>query len=193
MSVTIPRTSPRRGLTLIELLVTLALIGVLLGLVNAALAPVRMKAVRTACGANMRQIGVALFSYQADGDGKFPHALPVPHEEPGFFRLFPEMADHGSLPVVMDRYIDSESTIYFCPDNDTGNDVYGSGYLYSADDHMGRLYRDTVSPLLEEVPSREDDYPARPGQQWIWFPHGDTYNTLGRDGGITTYNHNLGR
>ena len=61
----------RRGVTLIELLVVVGVVGVLATLTLAAVQHVREAARATACRGNLRQIGVALHSYQSTF-GSFP-------------------------------------------------------------------------------------------------------------------------
>jgi prepilin-type N-terminal cleavage/methylation domain-containing protein len=57
--------SPRRGLTLIELIIVIAIIGVLLGLVLAAIPRVRETANRLSCQSHLRQLGIALHDHHA--------------------------------------------------------------------------------------------------------------------------------
>jgi len=60
-----------RGFTLVELLVVIAIIGTLVGLLLPAVQAARESARRSACGNNLKQIGLALHNYQ-DAKKSFP-------------------------------------------------------------------------------------------------------------------------
>lgn len=66
------RRPGRRGFTLIELLAVIGIIAVLIALLMPALNKARRSAQQTACQSNIRQIGLAFFTFAADHDGHLP-------------------------------------------------------------------------------------------------------------------------
>jgi prepilin-type N-terminal cleavage/methylation domain-containing protein len=68
---------PRRGLTLIELLVAVAIVGIVTGLVLSAARAARESARRTRCTGSLRQIGLALHHYH-EVNNAFPPGSVAP-------------------------------------------------------------------------------------------------------------------
>src|SRR5262245_32145381 len=89
-AATLPR---RRGFTLVELLVVLAVIATLVGLLFPVLAHARERARQMTCMSNLRQIGMAHLRYLEDWDEQLPYwwqAGPPRPEPLGSYTYWPE-------------------------------------------------------------------------------------------------------
>ena len=68
----------KRGFSLVELLVVVAIIVVLLALLFPSLKGARRLADKTACGSNLKQMGVGMTGHMMDNEGRYPA-----HRSPG--------------------------------------------------------------------------------------------------------------
>jgi prepilin-type N-terminal cleavage/methylation domain-containing protein len=101
----------QRGVTLIELLVVISIIGLLMALLLPAVQVARETARRMSCSNNLRQIGVALHSYESSHK-VFPPSSTSDVEQGGWILVFHDPHLHSwlslILPQVEDESLSSE-------------------------------------------------------------------------------------
>ena len=125
--------------TLVELLVVIGIIAILVGILVPTLSRARAASQRTACGAQLRDVGNLFQIYLQDARGRLPRLDPMPLRNP---RLFP--AD-PSLFDVFDPYTKGVRKIWTCPSDrlieadaytaagnfSTYAEAYGTSYEYN--------------------------------------------------------------
>lgn len=110
------------GFTLIELLIVISIIAVLASILLPAVSLVRNAARTSVCASNMRQIGIALGTYQTDNDGLLPPHYLVDRTA-GVNVNFQASIDAGKptnfwFGALMDAIDDTpgkSSRVYICP------------------------------------------------------------------------------
>ena len=97
----------RIGVTLVELLVVMVVIGILLAMLFPAMQLARTAARRSQCKSNLKQIGLAMTHYldQQGPLGRFPDAIMLPSLDP----------TRPSIFDVLAPYCESNRELFHCP------------------------------------------------------------------------------
>lgn len=165
-----------KGLTVIELLVVVAIIGVLIGLVSAGVQSARAAAARAGCGNNLRQVSLGLQHYHA-AHGRFPPGIDRGRSYPFMTwctRLLPYVEQQPAWAEAVEDYRTQPSffgppphrnlarpmNLYVCPagqrvvgttvDGQTAAFTYYLGVSGDVDiRHTGVFYRDSVTRIAD--------------------------------------------
>jgi prepilin-type N-terminal cleavage/methylation domain-containing protein len=155
----------RRGFTLVELLVIVAIIGLLIGILMPALGRAKTSARRTACATNLRQIGAGLRLYLDNNDDRFPFASFMPSISPEPLKTPKPI----HIADVLAKELQGDRSVFHCP-NDEPDPARGApntnlSYFQSERSSYeyrsflgGRLLSRVIAELRERIEAR---YPGR--------------------------------
>jgi hypothetical protein len=156
----------RLGITLVEILVVISIIGVLVGLVLPAMQAAREAARRSHCGDNLRQVGIGVLNhhvartyYPSAGTNSADFAL-IPVKDPGFerfgwgYQILPYIEQAAlydaakgysptdPLPIAGSRaLVEVPIPIYACPSRGPRVAVDGTnGMTYALGDYAGIVF-----------------------------------------------------
>src|SRR6059036_572745 len=107
----------RRAFTLLELLVVLAIIGVLLALLLPRLNSAREERRRAACASNLRQIGIALLAYASD------HSMHLPTAQ--------DNRDSATWDIALTNGYIPSVKVFQCPSDQVERTVPGTPRTYA--------------------------------------------------------------
>jgi prepilin-type N-terminal cleavage/methylation domain-containing protein/prepilin-type processing-associated H-X9-DG protein len=127
---TVTDMASRRGFTLVELLVVIAIVAVLIGLLLPAVQKVRESAARIRCANNLKQIGLALHSFES-ARGHFPPGGRVGRVSQEF--------DRPGLLILLLPYLEQDALYQAIPP-----DARPDGVVFPA---TGQLVGATVVPV----------------------------------------------
>ena len=132
-----PNAPTQRAFTVVELLVALAIMGLLAALLLPAVQSSRASARRSQCASHLRQIGIAAYSYE-----ELHRQLPFTHHGAGLlFSLLPHLeqtAEYDRLQELLagdqDDQLKATRTAariatYLCPDDSEATSPAASSYL----------------------------------------------------------------
>jgi prepilin-type processing-associated H-X9-DG protein len=149
-------------MTLIELLVELAIIGVLLGLLLPAVQKVRAAAARLSCANNLRQAGLALSHFESTRDHFPPGAVFGPFPEAGVTTD----ALHGCWPFLL-PYLEREALF--------------SQYRWDVD------FFDLANQPAVATPLKILQCPSSPADRYVAMEHADGAFVNGGQGACIDY------
>jgi Tfp pilus assembly protein PilE len=123
-----PARRPRSGFTLANLLAACAVVSLAVGLIVPAMNHSRLKADRTQCHAQLRQIGLGFEQYLDIHSGVLPEAAVLPSFTP----------DRPSIASVLAPHVaDNALTAFRCPSDRQYFPVEGTSYEYPAGELAG--------------------------------------------------------
>src|SRR5262245_7160985 len=155
----------RRGLTLYQLLVILAILAILAGFLIPAIAKVRQAAGRSQSQNNLKQIGLACHNYH-DSIGHFPSgdndkhfsapAFLLPYiEQDNVYKLLnlekaiDDPANKQAREVIIRTYLSPNDPLPPAVNNGSINYVFNAGSKYDLNDNDGVFYLDSKVKLTD--------------------------------------------
>jgi prepilin-type N-terminal cleavage/methylation domain-containing protein/prepilin-type processing-associated H-X9-DG protein len=125
-----------RGFTLVELLVVVAVIGLLVGLLLPAVQASRASARRANCASNLRQVGFGIIRYADMHGGRWPETTHTTDPDPVTGRY------EKAWIYTLAPYLEDVDAIRICPDDQAGDlRLRGKGTSYTLNGYLSREAR----------------------------------------------------
>lgn len=146
---TAPRRK-RRGFTLVELLVVMAIIAMMIGMIFPAVQGMKEKANVVICTGNLKQLHNGMMAFAADHDGRCPlnennaSGMMFGVQKPNWIQGFALTGSNGFLSITMGSlwpYV-NDVRVYVCPsrpDREFIRSYSMAGYFSGADDVKTRV------------------------------------------------------
>jgi len=167
----------RRGFTLLELIAVIATIATLVALLLPVLGRAKIKAQRTSCVSNLRQLGYAWVLYKDENNDYLPQSYPVTNADVWVQGDMTKADEVGNVDLIRQGKLynyNQSPAIYHCP-GDRGVRIDGkltpTVRSYAMNSFMGGR-----SPNVGVIPSTAEGYVPfyttyseipRPSQLWV--------------------------
>ena len=117
-------TVPARGLTIVEMLAVIGVIGILMSLIVPTVSGIRKEALSVSCQSNLRQLFTGFDIYRSSIKGQLPMCDFLPASTPE--------GPQGGLVSVLGRTLGTDNKCWFCPadDDEDGSIAAGTSYVY---------------------------------------------------------------
>jgi prepilin-type N-terminal cleavage/methylation domain-containing protein len=113
----------RRAFTLVELLVVVAIIGILIGIIVPSARGIQRESQNAGCLSNLRQDFIAVDAYRQQNSGRLPMCEFLP--------VVTDAGVDGGLPNFLSGFMPADSSSWICPaDKDEESLSTGTSYMY---------------------------------------------------------------
>jgi prepilin-type N-terminal cleavage/methylation domain-containing protein len=170
------QTSRPRGFTLIELLTVIATIAILAALLFPILSKAKIKAQRTTCLSNLRQLGLCWFMYKDDNSGFLAESYPVNNPDVWVQGDMTNPNQAGDADLIRQGKLypyNGNVSIYHCP---TDQGVCTNGNVPKVRSYSMNCFMGARDPALGSIPNtttnyvlfyaKDSDIP-NPSQMWV--------------------------
>jgi len=126
-----PAGTHRRGFTLVELLVVLAILAILSGLLLPGLRRGRQAARRSQCLGQVRQLAMATLLYGEDFGGTLPGILPGTRDRAAPLLRADHLASASARDVLVPAYVPDAKGLFSCPQLRAGAEAASAAAVWT--------------------------------------------------------------